>query len=96
METDTRGKRDGEGYVVQEINLSSCQASWIINHTNDNGDTQCVHNRAHTQTLECCVRFGARESTLYVHLNRFKFCSAVRFHCPFLNQGKDTSKRIFS
>lgn len=42
----------------QEINLSSCQASQIINHTNDNGDTHSVYTNNHTHTLESCVRFG--------------------------------------
>lgn len=38
------------GVQCQEINLSSCQASQIINHTNDNGDTQCIHTNTHTHT----------------------------------------------
>lgn len=47
----------------QEINLSSCQASQIINHTNDNGrHTHSVYTNNYTHTLESCVRFGVLQS----------------------------------
>lgn len=45
--TLTERERDGKGDAVHEINLSSCQASKIINHMNDKGDTHWVHKHMH-------------------------------------------------
>lgn len=52
-ETITEGEREREmgGTRCQEINLSSCQASQIINHTNVNGDTHTVYTQTITHTL---------------------------------------------